>query len=69
MRDAQTFQARHDVALQVSVVALEQANGAAEDDPISAHQWRLILETGRRIVARMNLRIADLAVAEARHEG
>lgn len=48
-------------ALSIAVAALEQAGAADTDDPISAHQFRSIVETARRIAARMNQRTDDLA--------
>lgn len=48
-------------ALEVAVRALEMANEAEADDPITAHQFRSILATARKIVARMDICIAAVS--------
>ena len=69
------YETRQRVALQIAVAALEQANAAEGNDPISAHQFRGILEQSRRIVARMDIlmrdrdaRLITAAGDEAKHE-
>lgn len=61
---AHTYEMRRAAALHIAVVALEQANAAEGDDPISAHQFRSILEQARRTVARLNVLIGDLERGE-----
>lgn len=56
---AQAYETSHAIALQIAVAALEQSNATLESDPITAHQFRTILVTARRIVARMSTLLKD----------